>query len=115
MDQQEVKSFNNLSLAEAERLAKLAEECGEIVQIVGKILIHGYDSCSPYDETKTTNRQLLRQELTDLGAVEHLMTTRNDIAPFAMSDLFKAFGRKMKYMHHQEAKPNEPDTTSEKI
>ena len=33
--------FNNLTPGEAERLAILAEECGEVIQIIGKILRHG--------------------------------------------------------------------------
>jgi hypothetical protein len=37
-------SFNQLTDAEAERLALLAEECGEVVQVIGKILRHGYES-----------------------------------------------------------------------
>lgn len=35
-------AFNGLSPAEVERLALLAEECGEVIQTVGKILRHGY-------------------------------------------------------------------------
>ena len=59
--------FNGLSPAEAERLAMLAEECGEVIHIVGKILRHGYDSYHPADPT-VTNRDLLGRELTDLLA-----------------------------------------------
>jgi len=60
--------FNRLTPAEAERLAMLAEECGEVIQVIGKILRHGYDSYHPADPS-TTNRQLLGRELTDLLAV----------------------------------------------
>jgi len=41
------KHFNGLSPAEAERLALLAEECGEVVQAVCKVLRHGYESTNP--------------------------------------------------------------------
>ena len=33
-----------LSAAEVERLAKLTEECGEISQMVGKTLVHGFEN-----------------------------------------------------------------------
>ena len=36
--------FNKLTEAEQERLVILAEECSEVIQIVCKILRHGYDS-----------------------------------------------------------------------
>lgn len=42
--------FNGLTPAEAERLAMLSEECGEVIQIIGKILRHGYDSYHPDDQ-----------------------------------------------------------------
>jgi|ERR1035437_3038508 NTP pyrophosphatase (non-canonical NTP hydrolase) len=58
--------FNQLSPAEAERLAILAEECGEVVQIVGKILRHGYESYSPLDPHEKPNRRLLEKELGDV-------------------------------------------------
>ena len=53
--------FNGLTPAEAERLAMLAEECGEVIQMVGKILRHGYDSYHPADPN-TTNKQLLGRD-----------------------------------------------------
>ncbi len=49
-------AFNGLTDAQAERLALLLEELGEAQQAIGKILRHGYESMSPFDETKTTNR-----------------------------------------------------------
>jgi hypothetical protein len=42
--------FNGLTPAEAERLALLAEECGEVIQAIGKVLRHGYESRHPYGE-----------------------------------------------------------------
>lgn len=62
-------NFNKLTPAEAELLAKLAEECGEVVQIVGKILCHGYESYNPFDEDKTTNRELLEAEAAHVEVV----------------------------------------------
>jgi hypothetical protein len=53
----EARMLPNLNPAQAERLAILAEECGEIVQVIGKILRHGFESTHP--EGGPTNRQLL--------------------------------------------------------
>ena len=61
------KHFNKLTPGQDERLAMLAEEAGEIVQMVGKILRHGYDSYHP--TTKEFNQQRLKDELIDLKAV----------------------------------------------
>jgi len=57
--------FNELSPGQAERLAILLEECGEVVQICGKILRHGYESYHPKDYFETSNRELLRDEICD--------------------------------------------------
>ena len=54
--------FNGLTEAEAELLAILSEECGEVVQMVGKVLRHGLES--DY-KAKGKNRDLLQQEIGD--------------------------------------------------
>ena len=60
-----MEHFNKLTPAEAERLAMLAEECGEVVQIVGKILRHGYDSQHPDGNTAALDRYLAERERHD--------------------------------------------------
>lgn len=94
--------FNALSPAEVERLAVLAEECGETIQIVGKILRHGYESYSPYDSLRTTNRTLLTRELGDVLA---MMWAMNDTKDIVKDDINKCATDKQKrigkYMHHQ--------------
>jgi NTP pyrophosphatase (non-canonical NTP hydrolase) len=60
--------FNQLSPAEAERLALLAEEMGEAIQAIGKVLRHGYESSHP--DGGPTNREALEREL---GDVRHCM------------------------------------------
>jgi len=42
-----MEHFNNLNPAELERLAILAEEAAEVVQIANKIIRHGYASYHP--------------------------------------------------------------------
>lgn len=58
--------FNKLTAAELENLALLSEECGEVIQAIGKIVRHGYESKHP--ETGETNREALEREC---GHVRH--------------------------------------------
>ncbi len=95
------KHFNNLTPAQAERLAMLAEECAEVIQVIGKILRHGYDSYHP-DQPYITNRELLQQELTDLAAVENQIHARDRVFLPSSMALDSAWGRKLRYAHHQE-------------
>ncbi len=94
--------FNQLRPAEVERLALLAEECGEVIQIVGKILRHGYESHNPYDADAGTNRQMLEKEIGDLSAAIDLMRWERDIRDNAIHDAaslkLKCVGR---WLHHQ--------------
>lgn len=62
-------------LTEEERFALeiLIEECGEVLQAVGKTRRFGLDSHNPEDPTKQTNRSRLEQELGDvIGMVVYL-------------------------------------------
>lgn len=96
--------FNRLTPAEAERLAMLAEEAAEVVQVVGKILRHGYASWHP-DNPQLDNRALLMNELADLRAVELMMAIEGDIDDLnpAHSDaVHRAMEKKLTYTHHQE-------------
>ncbi len=56
-------------LAHQYEIGVLSEECGEVVQIIGKTLRHGYDSYNPDDKSKRTNLDLIHDEIGDvLGA-----------------------------------------------
>lgn len=101
-----MQHFNKLSPAEAERLAMLAEECGEVIQAVGKILRHGYESFHPNDlfnghpkPGAENNRDRLTHELADLLAVVEMMDADHAIIDAKARDA--AFARKMRYAHHQ--------------
>lgn len=95
-----MKSFNKLSPAEAERLALLAEEAGEVVQVIGKILRHGYESYHP--RGADTNRQLLVAELGDLYAALQMMTKAKDIKMIEVLDAAADKAKRVsKYLHHQ--------------
>ncbi len=68
---------NMLNNAEAERLAVLVEELGEVQQMVGKILRHGYESVHP--EGGPTNRSRLEAELGDLYNAVTMLTDAGDL------------------------------------
>ncbi len=88
--------------AEAERLAMLAEEAAEVVQIVGKILRHGYASYHPA-QPGISNRELLDDELCDLLAIAKRMIREGDIeGDFLLADHNAVWKRKLRYTHHQE-------------
>jgi hypothetical protein len=72
-----MKNFSNeLTPAQAEALALLAEECGEVVQIVGKILRHGLYSYHPNDPG-VSNAMHLEHEIADVrAAIEILIRDR---------------------------------------
>lgn len=93
--------FNDLSPAEAERLAMLAEEAAEVVQMVGKVLRHGYDSFHPMNPDGPRNRELLMKEIADFDAVKDLMYGAGDIDPATSSEMSFARNKKRKYAHHQ--------------
>ena len=92
--------FNKITPAEAERLAMLAEECGEVIQIVGKILRHGYDSYHPVNP-RVSNRDLLAKELRDVNAVLMAMG-RKELREYSVQDVIGVWERKLQYTHHQE-------------
>lgn len=90
-----------LTLDEIERLAILAEEAAEVQQIAMKIIRHDYDSCNPFDETKTENRELLEKESGDLKFAIQLMQDNYDVDAYKISR-FKAKKKKniSKYLHY---------------
>jgi hypothetical protein len=94
--------FNRLTPAEAERLAMLAEEAGEVVQAVTKILRHGYESYHPTDPGMN-NRSILRAEIADLRAVWELMFEAGDVEKLHSLMIDTAKSRKLRFSHHQGA------------
>lgn len=99
---------NGLIAPEVERLAILAEECGEVVQIVGKILRHGYASCNPNDAQAISNRGLLAKELGDLDWIILLMSAEGDFAEGARLQRSRLKRESAEpYLHHQPALQND--------
>ena len=97
-----MNNFNNLSNQETERLALLAEEMGEAIQIIGKILRHGYENCHPIDNL-TTNRELLENELGHVRFAMIYICEVGDLSKDAIhnhADLKRKCVKK--YFHYQD-------------
>ena len=92
--------FNKLTPAEAERLAILAQECGEVVQAIGTVLRHGFESTQP--DVGPTPREALERECGDLYHAIWRLIGAADIDGNGMSqradDKAKSIVR---YLHHQ--------------
>ena len=97
------KHFNGLNPAQAERIAMLMEEAGEIVQACGKILRHGFESYNPNDQNSSSNRQHLNKEIRDIEAIIEMMRSAHDLSGVQPSSVSSTILKKMKYTHHQEA------------
>ena len=94
---------NDLTQAEAERLAMLAEECSEVIQAVCKILRHGYNNYHP-DRPDKTNRQELEKELQDVAAVIFGMCGNGDIV--IDTAIQEIWSNKLKYTYNQKGIDN---------
>lgn len=100
-----MEHFNQLSLAEVERLGILSEELGESQQIIGKILRHGYASYDPTApvETRMDNRNLLEMELGHVAcAIDKMIGKRDLVETRILAASIEKEERPNKYLHHQE-------------
>lgn len=98
----DIKPHNGLTPAQAERLAVLAEELGEAVQAVGKILRFGYDSRCHGDAAKPSGREMLVTELGDVQWAIELLICSYDLNRWAVGEARHAKAAKSgKYLHHQ--------------
>lgn len=102
-------NFNKLTPAETERLSMLAEECAEVIQVVGKILRHGYESSNPTIPREhgvfiPTNYGDLIKELEDIRGVVYGMVKARDLPSdfFETEEPEKCWQKKLKWTHHQE-------------
>jgi hypothetical protein len=105
------QNFNKLTAAETERLSILAEEMGEAIQIIGKILRHGYESKNPFDTEGKTNRELLEKEMGDVADSLLRMEEADDLDSVMVEHHMIVKGSKIgKYLHHQnEERPEKSD------
>ena len=94
-----MKHFNNLTPAQLERVAMLLEECGEVVQICGKVLRHGLESTHP--DGGPNNLALLEKEASDVRAIIQLMVHAGDFDEDKMGDNIVEKHLKLEhYCHH---------------
>lgn len=92
--------YNQLTPAQLERLYCLAEECGEVVQIIGKILRHGYNETHP--DGGPTNLVLLHKELGDVIGITKLMCNGGELeAGVLQLEAANKIERVQQYLHHQ--------------
>ncbi len=97
-----MEHFNGLTPAQAERLAILAEECGEVIQAIGKILRHGYDSSHPDETRDRTNRRDLERECGDVRYAIFRLCDARDINETRVFKCELAKVESIKpYLHHQ--------------
>lgn len=96
--------FNQLTPAEAERLAMLAEEASEIILAVNKALRHGMDGAHP-DHPEQSNRDDIVFEIADVEAMRVMMVIAGDIdgpkAPIS-EDTLQRIRKKIYHGHHQD-------------
>ena len=96
--------FNNLPAAPAERLAMLSEEAGEIIQAIGKVFRHGYESTHP--NGGPTNREALAREVGDFLGVMDAMCRAGDLDREAVENhRADKWQRAWPYTHHQGRSP----------
>ena len=95
-------AFNQLTDAEAERLAMLAEECGEVVKAVGKVLRHGFESVNPDQKAALTNRQKLTEECGDVVSCILKMVNLTDLDHEHLEARIAYKNASDCYTHHQE-------------
>lgn len=92
-------SFNRLTPAQAERLAILIEECGEVVQAATKILRHGYES--RYMDGRS-NLEALESEVGDLLATVDILCMGEDVRDSRIAAAKRdKFSRVANYLHEQ--------------
>jgi NTP pyrophosphatase (non-canonical NTP hydrolase) len=97
-----MKFNNELSDAQAERLAILLEEMGEAQQAIGKILRHGLHSWNPTVVGTGTNQDDLARELGDVKFAIQLLTDAGDVSNTDINaQMWKKTDKVQRYLHHQ--------------
>lgn len=95
-----MKSFNKLTLAQIERLAILAEECGETVQAAMKVVRRGYDRKHPR-KPGPTNRGHLEEEIGNvLNAIEMMVEAGDVRSKKIKASLESKRERVKKFLYH---------------
>ena len=100
-----MKFDNELNDAQVERLAILAEEMGEALQAVGKILRHGYESNNPLTEGPS-NRESLTKEIGDVQHAVNMLIEAGDLSRTDVNFLCEKKAKSIvRWLHHQQPAP----------
>jgi len=103
-----MRHFNGLTPAEQERLVCVAEEMGEAIQAIGKILRHGYGSKHP--KGGPTNRETLAREMGDVYATMYELMNHRDVNAHLVQESCDNKPLNMKkYLHHYEQVAEDDD------
>ena len=95
-------SVTRLTEGQNERLALLLEECGEVIQIIGKIQRHGLFSSDPTKPGGPDNQDLLAQEIADVVQAIDLLAAAKDINTTMVEvRLKRRWITVQKYLHFQ--------------
>lgn len=101
------KPFNRLTPGQVERLSICAEEMGEAIQAIGKVLRHGYKRRHPFTPGGPSNRENLEVELGHVEAAIELLVTfdpvRRDEIREAMESKTDDYANGQR-LHHPERK-----------
>lgn len=93
--------MNMPTLAEAERLVLLIEECAEVQHAACKILRHGFESYHP-EIKHDNNRGNLATELGQLKYAINLVIVSKDVLDIQVSSAEKVKANSVQdYLHHQ--------------
>lgn len=71
---------NGLADAELERLSFLSKRCAEVIQVVAKIVRHGWESRDPTNGPSPSNRQMLETELGDIRIAIALLADAGNVS-----------------------------------
>jgi NTP pyrophosphatase (non-canonical NTP hydrolase) len=97
-----MEHFNELTPAQAELLALLAEECGECIQAIGKILRHGYASANPLRPGSMNNADVLAKEMGDVRAAMIMLCNAGPVSKEQVhSNADTKLANVGRWLHHQ--------------
>ena len=80
-------------------LGKLAEECGELNQAIGRCIIQGIDGCEP--DSQKVNRTWLQEEIADVLVNAALVIKRFNLDMPAINKRYKLKRSRLVVWHEQ--------------